>query len=87
MIYFNYVFVWFVLFVLVNLSFLFCVYRSVCHFSVCITLMLAIFNIHNNNNNNNNVNYNIYICLYYSLFIKELFLDDSFYLFVTVFVL
>ena len=48
--------------------------------------MLGIFNIHNNNNNN--VNSNIYTCLYYSLFLKELFLDDSFfYIFITIFIL
>ena len=49
-----------------------CFYRSV--FAIFLFVILNILN-----NNNNNVNSNIYVCLYYSLFLKELFLDDSFF--------
>ena len=65
-----------------SVFFILCLSVCVCHFSFCVILMLAIFNILNNNkkNNNNNVNYNIYTCLYYSLFLKD-------FLFLTVFIL
>ena len=69
-----------------SVFFILCLSVCVCHLSFCVILMLAIFNILNNNNNNN-VNSNIYTCLYYSLFLKELFLDDSFlYIFKSLYI-